>query len=86
MWVIIFAWLAFVFVAEYKKDIIYAVVSFLVAGIAMTSTFFTGLEMWGVSSFNLATAMIMLSLYIVIVMALGMAQMRKTQNNGRRRR
>lgn len=86
MWVVIIAWLAFVFIAEYKKDIIYAIVSLLCAGIAMTSAFFTGLQMWGVSSFNLASAMVILSIYLVIVMAIGMMQFSAQTKATKRRR
>lgn len=64
--VLILIWIFLVAFGDFKRDVIFAVMSFIAAGITMNDATLSALSLPGVEAFTLPHAMMVVSLYVLL--------------------
>lgn len=62
--VLVLIWIFLVAFGDFKRDVIFAVMSFIAAGITMNDATLSALSLPGVEAFTLPHAMMVVSLYV----------------------
>lgn len=64
--VLVLIWIFLVAFGDFKRDVIFAVMSFIAAGITMNDATLSALSLPGVEAFTMPHAMMVVSLYVVL--------------------
>jgi hypothetical protein len=64
--VLILIWIFLVAFGDFKRDVIFAVMSFIAAGITMNDATLSALSLPGVEAFTMPHAMMVVSLYVLL--------------------
>lgn len=64
--VLVLIWIFLVAFGDFKRDVIFAVMSFIAAGITMNDATLSALSLPGVEAFTLPHAMMVVSLYVLL--------------------
>ena len=64
--VLVLIWIFLVAFGDFKRDVIFALMSFIAAGITMNDATLSALSLPGVEAFTLPHAMLAVSLYVVL--------------------
>ena len=64
--VLVLIWIFLVAFGDFKRDVIFAVMSFIAAGITMNDATLSALSLPGVEAFTMPHAMMVVSLYVLL--------------------